>query len=222
MENNEGKITLAIADDHELFRKGLMNILSKINQRFQFLYEAPNGKTLLEIMSCSIKPHVVLMDSDMPIMNGVQTIEAIKATWTEVKILAITMHQDEQNILNLLKAGADGYLNKDSDPDKLVEAIVAVHEKGAYYSDHFTQSLVRFIKKKNAEPETPSLNSQELIFLKWSCTEHTYQMIADKMCLSIKTIDGYRARLFEKLNVKSRVGLVVYALQNNLVNLEEL
>mgnify|MGYP005839131405 CR=1 FL=1 len=222
MKPNNPLINLAIADDHELFRKGLMNVINKMDARFQFLYEAPNGRVLLNIMSHSKEPDIVLMDSDMPIMNGVQTTRAIKEQWPEIKVMAITMLQDEQSIFNLLQAGADGYLNKDSDPDKLLKALITVQEKGAYYSDHFTQSLVSFIKKKDAEPDIPALNAQEMTFLKWVCTEHTYQMIAHKMCLSIKTIDGYRARLFEKLNVKSRVGLVVYALQNKLVNLEEL
>ena len=222
MKTHHSPIKIAIADDHQLFREGLIDILKKLNSGFQVSVEATHGKMLVDQIFEGERPDIILMDANMPIMDGMEATAQIKSIWPQAKILALTMLNDENSLLKLLRSGVDGYLNKDAPPEELEKAIVTMSKTGSYYSDSLALQLVSLLRKEESSNSLPDLNEQESTFLKWACTEHTYQMIADEMCLSIKTIDGYRARLFEKLNVKSRVGLVIYALKHQLVELDQI
>ncbi|MFZ6051511.1 response regulator [Halocola ammonii] len=220
MSEPENKVVkIAVVDDHQLFRKGLRNLVESVDANFKVISEAGNGKEFLASLSENSLPDIVILDVDMPVMDGVKTTIKIREFGYKFKVLALTMKNDESTIIRMLKAGANGYLSKDVEPSELHEALLSVITNGNYFNNELASKLVEILQKpeKSIMPQH-ELSEQELRFIDLACSEDTYQQIADKMCLSIKTIDGYRARVFEKLGVKSRVGLVMYALSNNLVS----
>lgn len=216
------KAKIALADDHTLLRNGLANLLRDLE--YEVVFEADNGIELVEKIQAGAVPDVVLMDINMPKMDGYDTTQWIKKNHPEIKVLALSMYDDENAIIRMLKCGARGYILKDSDPAELKLALQALVTKGFYHSELVTGKLIHTINHLD-EPEHSSvknllgLNEREIEFLKLVCTEMTYKEIAEQMCLSPRTIDGYRDTLFEKLNLKSRVGLVVFAIKNGITKL---
>lgn len=215
---NESCIKIGIVDDHQLFREGLINLIDKLDPSFKTIAEYSNGKQFIEAVESGLEVDVILMDLNMPVMNGLVTVEHLNQGFPELKCLVLTMKDDDITLIKLLKAGAKGFLNKDAEPEELKAAIHSIHQFGYYYPPIVADKLVGVLRNPNSFPsEKNKLNDQELRFLELACTEYTYKEIADIMCLSIKTIDGYRGRLFEKLDVKSRVGLVLFAIKNKIV-----
>lgn len=215
------KTKIAMADDHVLLRNGLANLLKDLD--YDVVFEADNGNDFLQKLKTHSIPEIVLMDINMPQMDGYDTTQWLKKNHPEIKVLALSMYDDENAIIRMLKCGAKGYILKDSDPSELKAALHALQVKGFYHSELVTGKLIHTINHLD-EPEHASiktvlgLNDKEIEFLKLASTEMTYKEIAEKMYLSPRTIDGYRDALFEKLNVKSRVGLVVFAIKNGIVN----
>ncbi|MCJ8290876.1 MAG: response regulator transcription factor [Crocinitomicaceae bacterium] len=217
-------IQIAIVDDHKLFRAGLINLVLSLGDEFQIQLQANHGQELLDILE-KIKtdpnkslPNLIILDVDMPIMDGFETAEHLKTLYPEIKILVLTMLQDETTLIRMLKLGIKGYLGKDVEPAELKNALLEIHNKGFHYTDAFTGRLIAVLQSDGENDPTVSLmNDRELTFLKHCCSEMTYKEIAALMFLSPKTIDGYRASLFEKLEAKSRVGLVLYAIKNGIV-----
>jgi len=168
-------------------------------------------------------PDIVLLDINMPEMDGYETAQWLKQHHPDVKVLALSMYDNETSIIRMLKSGARGYILKDSEPGELKAALRALEEKGFYYSDLVSGKLMHAINKMEDEngnlKNIVPLNERETDFLTYACTELTYKEIAEKMFLSPRTIDGYRDALFEKLNVKTRVGLVMYAIKNGIVRI---
>lgn len=214
-----GIIKLALVDDHKLFRKGLISLIEVLGTNFQILFEADSGIDLQNKINKQNLPQIILMDVNMPGLDGFAAVQWLKTNYPEVKVLVISMIEKEETIVKMLKLGVKGYLCKDVEPDELHNALLAVANKGYYYTDFITGKLVHSLihEDQASSNGTASLNDREREFLKLACTEMTYVEIADKMSLSPKTIDGYRNALFEKLNIKSRVGLVMYAIKNRLV-----
>ncbi|HYD20257.1 MAG TPA: response regulator transcription factor [Flavipsychrobacter sp.] len=209
------KITVALADDHTMFRRGLISIL-KPYKNIEVVYDAANGQEMLDhIAMTETRPRVCIIDINMPVLNGYDTAKYIRRHYRDIKMLALSMYDDEANIIQMLRAGVSGYLLKDSEPDTLVEAIKKVHEDGFYHSDLITNDILNSVHDK----EQLKLSSLEIEFLKMACTEMTYKEMATAFNVSERTVDGYRDRLFDKLKVKSRIGLVIYAIRNNLVDL---
>jgi two-component system, NarL family, invasion response regulator UvrY len=220
MENS--KISVAVTDDHILLRRGLANLIRSFDG-YEVLFEADNGKDFMEKLSCETIPEIVLMDINMPEMNGYDTTLWIKHNYPEIKVLSLSMNDDEQSIIRMLKCGAKGYILKDIDPSEFRIALDTLVRKGFYYSEMLSGKLIHAINSFD-EPDkrinkTLLLSEREIEFLKLVCTEMTYKEIADKMFLSARTIDGYRNDLFEKLNAKTRMGLAMYAIKNGIVNL---
>jgi DNA-binding NarL/FixJ family response regulator len=208
-------IDIIIVDDHLLFSQALNGLVSNFKE-FNVLTVLGNGKELVNYLSeNSSKPQIVLMDIQMPIMNGIEATKWLKENHPEIKVLALSMECDESTILAMLRAGAKGYLLKDIHPDTLYHAINEVNSKGFYYTEIVTNSLLNTIE--NPSNKETFLKERELEFLKLTCTENTYKQIADIMCLSPKTIENYREALFAKLNVKTRIGLVLYAIKEKIV-----
>jgi DNA-binding NarL/FixJ family response regulator len=214
------KVKIALTDDHVMLRNGLASLLEDLD--YEVLFEADNGKDFLEKLKLHQLPEVVLMDINMPQMDGYETTLWLKQNHPHIKVLALSMYDDENSIIRMLKSGAKGYILKDSDPSELKAALHALLTKGFYHSELVTGKLIHTINHLD-EPEHSSvkdvlgLNDRELEFLKLVCTEMTYKEIAAQMCLSPRTIDGYRDALFEKLGLKSRVGLVLFAIKNAIV-----
>jgi DNA-binding NarL/FixJ family response regulator len=168
-------------------------------------------------------PEVVLMDINMPIMNGYEAALWLRTHYPSVKVIALSMYDDESSIIRMLNNGAKGYLLKDSEPGELHHAIQAVITKGFYYSNTVAGRIMHAIQDEELAMPQPvgldELNENELQFLKWTCTELTYKEIAEQMCYSPRTIDGFRDGLFYKLKVKSRVGLVLYAIRHGVITI---
>jgi DNA-binding NarL/FixJ family response regulator len=213
-----------VADDHILLRNGRANLIRGL-ETYAVLFEANNGKDFIKQLQPMYLPDIVLLDINMPEMDGYETALWLKLNYPGIKILALSMYDNENSIIRMMKNGAKGYILKDIDPMEFRSALDSLMRKGFYYSELITGKLIHAVSKLDdpGEPfKSPSLlNTREIEFLKLVCTEMTYKEIAEKMFLSARTIDGYRDALFEKLNVKSRVGLVLYAIKNNIVNVYE-
>ena len=209
------KAKVVIVEDHTLLSQAIASIVNQFEQ-FQVEYLCKNGKILVDKFSASEEniPDIVLMDINMPVMNGIETTTWISTHHPQVKVIALSVEDDENTILKMLRAGAKGYLLKDTEKSILEQALLEVVEVGFYHSKNVQNILVNSLNGNAGK--TLELKENELIFLKLACTELTYKAIADQMCLSPKTIDGYRDALFQKLNVKNRVGLAVYAIKNKI------
>src|SRR5690606_17000705 len=210
-------IKIAIVDDHKLVSKALENMIS-YNPNFDVIMNSPNGQDFIEKLRATQDfPDVVLMDINMPIKNGIETTADLTREFPQLKVIALTMEDHEGTIIKMLKAGAKGYLLKDMSPDILFDAIDIVHKKGIFYTDLVTQSLLKIkTEEKFMETLSDTLKDRELEFIRLACSELTYREIADQMFVSPRTIDGYHDSVFVKLNVKSRVGIVLFAIKHNL------
>lgn len=209
--------SIVLVDDHSLLRSGLAGMLKESG--YEVLFEADNGNEFLQKMKTSAPPDILLLDINMPLMDGYETAAWVRTNFPETKVLALSMYDDEDAIIKMLKNGAKGYILKDSHPSELKEAIESVMTKGFYYSEMVTGRLMRSIMDNQGADQNASdnLSDRELEFLKLAASELTYKEIAEHMHLSPRTIDGYRDDLFEKLNIKSRVGLVLYAIRKGIV-----
>mgnify|MGYP000436330337 CR=1 FL=1 len=216
-------VKIALVDDHQLFRQGLANLVHQVDPSFKVVQDFGHGQEFLKWYKNESDLDLVILDIHMPVLNGYQTAIEVRQRFPDIPILALSMMDDETTLVKMLKAGVNGYLNKDIEPEELKKAIHSVVKQGYYHSEYIAGKLVSVIQSPGGHNGmTEEINEQELRFIELSCSEYTYKEIADIMCLSVKTIDGYRARLFEKLDVRSRVGLVLYALNQKLVSLEEL
>lgn len=210
---------LVLVDDHVLLRNGLAGLVKNLGH--VVLFEASNGNDFIEKLVPGLMPQIVLMDINMPEKDGYETTLWLKTNYPEVKVLALSMYDSENAIIRMIKNGARGYILKDSDPSELQAAIEALVDKGYYYSELVSGKLINAINKIDDEGvvSVVKLNDRETSFLKLTCTELTYKDIADKMFISPRTVDGYRDALFQKLHVKTRVGLVIYAIRNGIVDI---
>jgi DNA-binding NarL/FixJ family response regulator len=213
---NKETIKIVIADDHVVLRNGLAELINKLG--YNVLFQASNGREITERLTSSFVPDIILMDINMPEMDGFATTSWVKNHYKKVKVIALTMYDDEGAIIRMLKNGARGYLLKSSEADELQRAIESVYIKGFYYSEMVTGALFRSVREDEEAGIVSRLNEREIQFLKLSATEMTYKEIADVMFVSPRTVDGYREMLFEKLNVKSRIGLVLFAIKNRIVH----
>jgi len=215
-------INVVLVDDHVLLRNGLANLIESFGN-YKVLFEANDGKDFIQKLNPGLLPDVVLMDINMPLMDGYETCLWLKDNYPDIKVLALSMYDNENAIIRMFKAGAKGYILKDCDPFELKKALEAIVTKGFYYSEMVTGTLIHTIntmdEKANYLNNAVKLNDREITFLKYACTELTYKEIAEKMFVSPRTIDGYRDDIFQKLNVKTRVGLVMYAIKNGIVNI---
>lgn len=214
---------LALVDDHTLFRKGLISLIKMVCSDCEIIFEADNGNDLQLKLNKETAPDIILMDVNMPFMDGFATVEWLNKNYPLIKVLVVSMITKEDSIVRMLKLGVKGYLCKDVEPNELGEALNAIMDKGFYYTDFITGKLVHSLQNIDAQNDKHSgirlMNDREKDFLKLACSELTYNQIAAQMYLSPKTIDGYRDALFEKLQVKSRVGMALYAVKYGLVQL---
>jgi len=212
------KHTVAIVDDHSLFAGSLEKLINSFSN-FKVLFHAKNGLELQErIENGSDFPSIVLLDINMPVMDGFETAEWLILNHPKIKTLALSMEDDEQTILRMLRKGVKGYLLKDIHPEILNHALEELMDKGYYHSEKVSETLLHSLNP-DEELGLMDFKENELTFIQLACSEMTYKEIADIMGLSPKTIDGYRHDLFTRLKVKNRVGLVIFALKKNLIKL---
>jgi DNA-binding NarL/FixJ family response regulator len=208
--------SIVIVDDHLLIAKALTGIIANFEQ-FEVLYECENGKDLQDKFKLKkTVPTIVLLDISMPIMDGFETAKWLKETHPEILIMALSMQDDDQSLIKMIKNGANGYLLKNTHPAELEKALLGLVEKGFYYPDWVANKVFSSLNATSKNESTISLTEREREFLKYSITEMTYKEISEKMFCSPRTVESYRDNLFEKLELKTRVGLAVYALKNGL------
>lgn len=212
---------IVLVDDHILLRNGLAALVKKLGHHVMF--EANNGKEFIAHLDKNNLPDIILLDINMPEMDGYETAQWLKKHHPIIKVLALSMYDNENAIIRMLRHGVRGYILKDSEPSELKAAIQAVNVKGYYYTDLVSGKLVKAINHiddvVNDAVVINTLNEKEIEFLKYACTELTYKEIAEKMFVGVRTIDGYRDAVYDKLNIKTRVGLAVYAIKNKYVNI---
>ncbi len=211
------KINLAIADDHTLIRKAIANLLD--DGLFSVIVQAENGHDLIEKIEGK-KIDILLLDISMPVMNGFETAQWIRKNRPEIKVLALSMFADDASVIRMIKVGAKGYILKDAEPHILRNAIFQLHEQGIYYSDLITDKMINSMGAEGLEQSDVTITDREEEFLKLACSELTMKEIAEKMKVSPRTVDGYRDQLFQKLNLQTRTGLVLYAIKNRICVME--
>lgn len=210
------KIDIIIVDDHLLFSEGLDGLISDFEE-FNVLAVLANGLELIDYFSTeNVQPDIILMDIQMPLMNGLEATKWLKKSYPKIKVLGLSNECDEEIILKMLRAGANGYLGKVIHPSELEFALKEVYTKGFFFTENVSTTLLNSLEVKGHK-EVIVFKEKELEFLKLACTEMTYRQIAETMYLSPKTIENYREALFEKLNVKSRIGLVLFAIKEKIV-----
>jgi two-component system, NarL family, invasion response regulator UvrY len=214
---------LVLIDDHSLLRGALARMI-RFDLGYPVLGEFNNGRELKEWLTPNNEPDIVMMDISMPELDGYDTTLWLKRNFPLVKVIALSMSDDETSVIRMVKNGARGYILKDVSPSELKAAIDAVMKQGFYYSELVTGSLVHSVNGDDDDADgneikkVLKLKTKDIDFLKLVCTEMTYKEVADKMLLSPRTIDGYREELFQRLGVKSRVGLVLFAIKNGIVH----
>lgn len=207
------KTTIGIIDDHVLFAKSLGLMLNSFHD-YDVIIEAQNGKDLQEKLAKQKQvPSILLIDVNMPVMNGVETAQWIGRHHPQVKLVALSMNDEDKVILDMIRAGCCAYLLKETHPDELEKALQEIRTKGYYNGD---ASNINF-RRQHVEKEAVTINEKEKTFLRHACSDLTYKEIAALMNLSERTIDGYREALFGKFKVQSRVGLAMEAIRKGFV-----
>jgi DNA-binding NarL/FixJ family response regulator len=211
---------IALVDDHTMFRRGLA-VLINLFPNHKVMIEAANGKELVEQISSGHMPDIVLLDIHMPVMDGYATAAWLRLNYPEIRVIALSTMDSDSTIIKMIHHGARGYILKDADPKELQIAFEEIIAKGFYYNELLTRKVIQSIHQGGQESLSnfAKITEREMEFLKYACTEKNYQQIAADMFVSERTVDGYREALFKKFNVTNRVGLVLYALKNQLVQL---
>lgn len=208
-------VRVAIAEDHEMVRNGFVSLLNE-QPSVRVIYEANNGHELIETLrSCSELPDVCLIDVKMPKLNGYETTASLKKKWPNIKVIALTMYDSEVTVLRMLQNGAEGFVLKDSAFHELSNAILHVHQGGCYFSKKIYAGMATIMGKTDNKPAV-YITEKEFQFLTLCCSDLTYKEIAREMNVSIRTVEGYRDALFHKLEINSRLGLMLYGLNSGI------
>jgi len=217
----EQKITVALADDHCLFRQGLRLVLNNYEE-LEVIYEASNGKELIEKL-VNGEPDVIFMDINMPIMDGLKTTKKLRQHFPQIKIIVLTMHNEKRFVIEMIKHGANGYLFKNAAPEELYTSIKHSVQHGFYFNDFMTKAMYKSWANKNGTAKllasSKNLSSRDLQVLRLICKQYKTNEIAEYLSLRPRAVDHYRHRLLTKLGVRNTAGLVIYAIEHGLVNL---
>ena len=214
-------IKVAIADDHALFRAGVRTSLMG-RKDVELIAEADNGMQLLNLLK-HIEPDVILLDIQMPIMDGIQTLPEIRKLYPHIKVIILSMHNDHSMISKLMEIGANSYLTKNSDSENIYQAIKTCYEQEFYFNELTNKALLSGLRTKRTEPGSPqeiNLSDKEITILNLMCEEKTTKEIADIVEISPRTVEAIRDKLKTKTGAKSMAGLVMYALKSGIINQE--
>jgi DNA-binding NarL/FixJ family response regulator len=212
---------IALVDDHSLLRSSLATLVASF-EGYTVAFEADNGKQFIEKLKEHDSPDIILLDITMPEMNGFETAAWIKQNLPNSKILVLSMMDSDSAIITMIKEGARGYIFKDSKPSVFRQALNDIRDRGFFLNELVSTKMLNFVmdvSKKKHSGLINQLSEKELIFIKLACSELTYKEIANKLGLSTRTVEGYRDEIFKKLNVTTRVGLVMFAVKNGICTL---
>ena len=213
-------ITIAIADDYKIFRDGLKLCFSS-DKNLQVIFETDNGEELIESLKTQ-QPNIIIMDINMPLLDGMEATKIVRKKYPQIKILVITMYDNDKFIINLMENGAHGYLLKNAEPKEIIKAIYAMCENGYYFNDLVNKALLKkLVMKNNLKPSfnhNIELTEREQEVLKMICEEKTAVEIGKEIFLSPRSVEGIRTRLIEKVGVRNTAGLVMFAVKNGLAD----
>jgi DNA-binding NarL/FixJ family response regulator len=212
-------IKIVLADDHRIFRDGLKSLLSE-SEFIEVIGEASGGKELLEVLK-TLKPDLVIVDISMKDMSGIEVSKQIASQYHDVKIMILSMHTNEEFVINAIKAGVNGYLSKDASGEELMDAIKIISEGGECYSklvsENFLKSYVKKYKSEQSLFENKTLTQREIEILKLAAVGLTNKEIADKLFISSKTVDCHKNNIVQKLKLKNTAEMVLYAVKNKII-----
>ena len=218
---NSTKIKIGLADDHVLLRDALATLINAFGT-CEVVLQASNGEQLIEKIQSGVVPDVLILDLNMPKLSGWEVAKWIHENHPNMSILMLTMYDSELSMIRLLQAGVKGFLKKDIHPDELKQAIQTVRDTGFYYSNYASSRIAQLFRVNEEGKmvlQKNLLSEQELSFLKLACSELTYKEVALEMNLNPRAVDGLRDQLFVKLDIKSRVGLAIFAIRHGIVSI---
>jgi len=210
-----GKIKILLADDHQLFRNGLKILLDAFDD-FEIAGEAVNGEEVLRIIE-NTDCNIILMDIDMPVMDGIEATRRVSEINPGIKIIALSMYGEEEYYHRMVEAGAKGFILKDSDISEVKDAIVTVHNGSTWFSQELLQNVIRRIKSRETETGHANLSKREKEILLKICEGLSNQEIADTLFISKRTVDKHRANLLGKTQSKNTASLILYAIKNKII-----
>lgn len=218
MSTNYATINIILADDHEIFRDGFRVMLNKIPS-INLVGEASNGNELIRI-SRELRPDVIITDIKMPVMDGIEATRQLINEFPAIGIIALSMFDEENLIVDMLEAGAKGYLLKNAHKEEIVSAVRSVYMDETYYCKDTTKRLAQMIANSSYNPykklAKPEFTQKEITVIQMICQEYSNKEIADKLNLSKRTVEGYREKILEKIHAKNTAGIVVYAMKNKI------
>lgn len=218
MKSAYSQIRIVLADDHEIFRDGFAGLLTKQNE-IQLVGEASDGIELIN-MTEKLKPDVVLTDIKMPNMDGIEATKILTKRFPGIYVIALSMFNDDNLVIDMMEAGAKGYLLKNAHKTEILEAIKTVHKEEMYYCKQTSSKLIQLLAKSKfnpyKEPIKPKFTSKEIEIIQLICQQFSNKEISKHLCLSIRTIEGYRKSVQEKMKVRNTAGIVVYAIKNEI------
>lgn len=208
------KKTIVIVDDHLLIAKAIEGIISNFKD-FEVIDVAENGKDMIDKFESDKKiPDIILLDISMPIMDGFETALWLKKNHPNIKVMALSMQGDDNSVIKMIKNGAKGYLLKNTHPKDLETALIKLSSDGFFYPDWASKVIFSNMADEKNNEKKKKISEREKEFLTYTVTELSYKEIAEKMCCSPRTVESYRDQLCEKFDLKTRVGLAVFAIKN--------
>jgi DNA-binding NarL/FixJ family response regulator len=214
--------SVALVDDHELLRSGLAGLINSFPE-FKVVFEAGNGKEFIEKVDMQHPPEIVLLDITMPVMDGYETALWIKNKLPDTKVLVLSMLSNDMAIIRMLRNGVKGYILKESKPEIFKQALDSVKNNDFYVNELVRNKLINYVTNEEGTADNTSMllniTEGEAQFLRWLCLDKSYKEIAQEMFVSVRTIDSHRDNLFKKLEINTRVGLVVFAIKHGIVNI---
>ncbi len=211
------KIKIIITEDHSMVREGIKLMLNTL-ENIEIVGDFPNGKELIDFLEKDNNVDIILMDLSMPIMNGIETTRIIKEKYKKIKIIAITMHDEQSFIIDMYKSGADGYVLKESGSEDLLKAIETVAQGKSYFTNDVSIKLINSLANNLIEPQKQLISSRESEIIRLVSRGLKNKQIAEKLCLSARTVESHRRNILNRLNLKNTAEMINYAIKEGIVN----